>query len=32
MSSYHGIAPGSIPGDGRNFGLAIDPADIVMNG
>ena len=29
---YHGIAPGLIPGNGRNFGLPIDPADIVMNG
>ena len=31
VSSYHGIAPGSIPGDGKNVGLPINPADIVMN-
>ena len=26
-SSYNGIAPGSIPGVGRTFGLPVDPAD-----
>ena len=30
--SYHAVAPGSIPGVGRDFGLPVDPADIVMNG
>jgi len=30
--SYHGIAQGSIPNAGRNVGLPVDPADIVMNG
>ena len=30
--SYHIISPGSILGDDRNFGLPVDPADIVMNG
>ena len=28
---YYRIAPGSIPGDDRNVGLPVDPADIVMN-
>ena len=30
--SYHAVAPGSIPGVGKDFGLPVDPADILMNG
>ena len=31
-SSYHGIAPGSIPGVGRIFDLPVVQADIAMDG